>query len=370
MSFFQWQFGTPSYDLPEAPSDGLMAFSSLLSGVSAAEPETLETLEVERPEESRKDQITTPSVARLSVGTIETAASEALQVAPVTAQRWQLSSANLVSHWMPFSAYEGNDLSGIASLDKLAEHWPAPVHDTRDPDPAPEGFRVLSVRHHESNSDPSDISVGKYFYFDASQFPSFEFSSHPCYVEQWRQGTLRWSGQVKLTLGGFGSADLAELSEEEVGRFGVGRKEPRSFARAGDFELEDLISVVAFHRDLAPSVGNHLEFERNLYHYQRSCMGKRILPEEAVIVHDLGDLGQRICIETEVDQQELAAIRMSAIPAIEDEHSAALSRENSLALAVGYSIAVQPPEAPSDVAEEGSALAVRKAKRTDLLSAR
>ena len=57
----------------------------------------------------------------------------------------------------------------------------------------------------------------RYFYFDASKFPSFEFTSYPRMVELWRDGRMRWSGRLQLSLGHFGWA----LGGWKLSGFGV-----------------------------------------------------------------------------------------------------------------------------------------------------
>ena len=213
--------------------------------------------------------------------------------------RLNMTREDLLSHWAPFSSYFHPGMK--VTIDPPAK----PVVVTEAKTQTPEGFLVLSVQHHESVADSTDISVGRYFYFDASPFSSFEFSPYPSFVEQWRHGQLLWSGQVQLSLGAYGSADLAEVASPAAGRKG------REESKPGDFEVGDIIFVVGFHRDLASADGQYLDFSGNLHFYQASCVGSMLPFKHASTkyVDDLADLGQRIPLGIEVDEQELAAVR-------------------------------------------------------------
>ncbi|CAE7600177.1 unnamed protein product [Symbiodinium pilosum] len=266
----------------------------------------------------------------------------------------QLSSEGLVSQWAPFSSYTGTDTNLSVRPAPQQEEAIASLQQTI----MPEGFQVISVRHQESLSDPSIISAGKYFYFDAAAYPSYEFSSHPCLVEQWRGAVLVWSGAVSLSLGALAAVDMPAASTPAVGR-----KEPRQASQPGDFEVDDVISVVGFHRNLIVSLGKHMDFPENLLGYQGYCVGKRALPQQdfstetgAKYADELGDLGKRMQINIEVDERELLAIRgatesrasmgclLEPAAHVENTNTAAneLARENSLVLA------------GIEVAEEGS----------------
>eukprot|EP00913_Durusdinium_trenchii_P001095 g1003.t1 len=227
----------------------------------------------------------------------------------------ELSSHGMVSQWAPFSSYLGSDLKLTAPLASP----PGPLF-ALPPDSAkrmPEGFIALSVQHHESVSDATAISVGRYFYFDAADYPSFEFTSYPCTCELWRHGRLHWTGQVQLSLGSYGAVDLEDLA------CAAGRRAPASESRPGDFEVGDLIFVIGFHRNWAVSVGEHTPFEET----------------DRPNRDELGDLGLRIHLDTEVDEAELAKVRPvekvlePAGPLDQRLGAANLSRENSLALA-------------------------------------
>ncbi|CAK9060255.1 unnamed protein product [Durusdinium trenchii] len=240
----------------------------------------------------------------------------------------ELSSHGMVSQWAPFSSYLGSDLKLTAPLASP----PGPLF-ALPPDSAkrmPEGFIALSVQHHESVSDATAISVGRYFYFDAADYPSFEFTSYPCTCELWRHGRLHWTGQVQLSLGSYGAVDLEDLA------CAAGRRAPASESRPGDFEVGDLIFVIGFHRNWAVSVGEHTPFEENLRGYQRML---RVGKSGAANRDELGDLGLRIHLDTEVDEAELAKVRPvekvlePAGPLDQRLGAANLSRENSLALA-------------------------------------
>lgn len=219
--------------------------------------------------------------------------------APLESHSLYLTREDLISHWAPFSSYfhPGMQVAIAPS--------PEPQAAVEAKVPTPEGFLVVSVQHKESVADPTDISVGRYFYFDASPFPTFQFSTYSCFTEQWRQGELIWSGQVQLSLGAYGSVDLPEIASLAAGRKGREESQP------GDFEVGDLIFVVGFHRDLANTNGRHVDFDHNLHFYQAACVGSRLPFNQASALYadDLADLGQRVPLGIEVDEHELAAVR-------------------------------------------------------------
>ncbi|CAE7232514.1 unnamed protein product [Symbiodinium natans] len=289
----------------------------------------------------------------------------------------QMSSESLVSQWAPFSSYIGTDTTLAVRPPPIPEESLAAL-----PDASPEGFRVLSVKYQESLSR-NTVSVGKYFFVDAAAFPSYEFSSHPCLVEQWRGSLLVWSGAVILSLGALGAVDLPEAKLPAFGR-----KEPRRASQAGDFEVDDVIFVVGFHRDLAVSVGKHMALPENLFGYQCYCMGKRPTPRQDIdtmrsstkYVDELGDLGKHLQITVEVDEKELIAIRgttesrasmaviLEPTALVEDTNTVAeLARENSLVLA-GVEVA-EEGTIPHNVRSSTSSEAWN-ARRQALLSAR
>lgn len=302
-------------------------------------------------EDAEEHDASTPFPAAAGTGTDEETAEQPsdlvnLQVATSEVPHWlQMSSEGLVSQWAPFSSYAASDTNLIIRPPPMPEEGCVALVA---PEATPEGFRVLSVKHQESLSRGA-ISHGKCFYFDAAAFPSYEFALHPCFVEQWRGGSLVWSGAVSLSLGTLGGVDLPPLTLPAFGR-----KEPRSLSQLGDFEVDDIIFVLGFHKDFAVSVGRHMGFSENLLGYQSYCMGKRASPRQdldtfrksAKYIDELGDLGKHMQINVEVDEKELVAIRgttesrasMGAMlePSahVEDTTSVAeLARENSLVMA-------------------------------------
>ena len=359
----------------EAPRDESHAgaFSSLLSEATleagapgqkhefSAPGELEKTRQSHRPvympdmrmdeEDAEEHDASTPFPAAAGTDTDEKIAEQPsdllnLQVATTEIPHWlQMSSEGLVSQWAPFSSYAASDTNLIVRPPPMPEEECLAL---LPPEATPEGFRVLSVKHQESLSRGA-ISHGKCFYFDAAAFPSYEFTPHPCFVEQWRGGLLLWSGAVTLSLGTIGAVDLPPLTLPAFGR-----KEPRSVSQLGDFEVDDIIFVLGFHKDFAVSVGRHLGFSENLLGYQSYCMGKRASPRQdldtfrksAKYIDELGDLGKHVQINVEVDEKELVAIRgttesranMGAMlePSahVEDTTSVAeLDRENSLVMA-------------------------------------
>ena len=327
--------------------------------------------------EDEEDQhLSAPLPADVADEPVESDALPEWQVSPAEDEppNWlQLSSEGLISQWAPFSSYTGTD----TQLRVRAYRPPQdePLH-ALPPIVAPEGFQVLSVRHQESVSDPNAVSVGKYFYFDASAFPSFEFSTHPCLVEQWRGALLVWSGAVTLSLGALGAADLLQTALPATGR-----KEPRQSSQPGDFEVADVVSVVGFHRNLAVSVGKHMDFPANLFGYQSRCLGKRASSrQDQKYVDELSDLGKHMRISIEIDEKELIAIRgttesratmgtmLEPSAHVDNTGSVAeLARENSLMLA-GVDVAEEgkiPHNIRSSVSSEAW-----NARRQAVLSAR
>eukprot|EP00435_Cladocopium_sp_Y103_P068497 s581_g31.t1 len=310
---FSGLFGAPGaeeIDIEGAQEDGIDAPGEVLAGSEALEGSHVE--QAEQAGQAGQKQRTVKTIGSVgpqmnldgeeamdahAVAPWDPAAEEG--GAPLESHSLYLTREDLISHWAPFSSYfhPGMQVAIAPS--------PEPQAAVEAKVPTPEGFLVVSVQHHESVADPTDISVGRYFYFDASPFPTFQFSTYSCFTEQWRQGELIWSGQVQLSLGAYGSVDLPEIASPAAGRKGREESQP------GDFEVGDLIFVVGFHRDLANTNGRHVDFDDNLHFYQAACVGSRLPFNQASALYadDLADLGQHVPLGIEVDEHELAAVR-------------------------------------------------------------
>ena len=279
-------------------SDGIDAAGELLEG---EEMEAIDDLAQEIQEHKRTirpENLDSEDAMDGHAVTPWEAASDA-EAAPMESHNLHLTRDAFISHWAPFSSYfhPGHQVAIAPSQEPEAA---AEVKVQ-----TPEGFLVVSVQHHESVADPTDISVGRYFYFDASSFPSFPaFEVSPySFVEQWREGQLFWSGQVQFSTGSYGSVDLPAMASPAAGRKG------REESKPGDFEVGDLIFVAGFHRDLANTNGKRVDFDDNLHFYQAAWVGSKLPFNQSLLYDDLADLGQRIALGIEVDEHELAAVR-------------------------------------------------------------
>lgn len=124
-------------------------------------------------------------------------------------------------------------------------------------DMTPEGFKVLHVQHMVLQRGPNRAGQsspafpeGLYFFFDWMGFPGFAFINEPVEVEQWRGGSLLWTGKVRLwkATDWEGSSSLQGSTATGCTARGC-RWPPNKAAAEHQWEVGDTVYVMSFHLD-------------------------------------------------------------------------------------------------------------------------